>query len=129
MKLISHHQNQIFEIVEDLPEVGFYMYAYDSNGKNTHDFLQDTLQMAKECALENFGVPLDSWTTEQEVICCFCGNSLSFSDALQLKIIIDKNVDESKTFFSHRECLDKQLHKSVVRHPDLLANPDKSTTA
>ena len=65
MKLISQHNNQVFEIIEDLPKVGFYLYVYDSNGKNTYDYLQDTLQMAKECALEEFGVPIDSWITEQ----------------------------------------------------------------
>ena len=62
IKLFAKHNNQTFEIVEDLPGVGFYIYAYDSNGKNTHDHLQDTLQIAKECALEEFGVPLDGWT-------------------------------------------------------------------
>lgn len=66
MKLTSKYNNQTFEIVEDLPEVGFYVYAYDSQGKNTHDYLQDNLQKAKECALKQFGVPLDSWTAMQK---------------------------------------------------------------
>ena len=91
-----------------------------ARAKNTYDYIQDTLQMAKEYAFEKFGVPLDSWIIEQVVMCCFCGNSLSFSDAIQLTIIIDKNSGESQTIFSHKECLNKQLHKSVVRYTDLL---------
>ena len=66
MKLIAKYNNQTFEIVEDLPEVGFYIYAFDSLGKNTHDHLQDTEQKAKECALEEFVVPLDFWTSIPE---------------------------------------------------------------
>jgi hypothetical protein len=120
MKLVSHHNNQTFEIVEDLPEVGFYLYAYDSKGKNTHDYLQDTLQMAKEYAFEEFGVPLESWAMGQEVMCCFCGSSLSFYDAVQLRIMIDRYSDELQTLFTHKDCLNQQLHKSVVRHPELL---------
>lgn len=65
MKLVSKHNNQTFEIVEDKPEVGFYLYVYDTNGKNTHDYLQDTLQITKEFANKIFGVPLDSWKTMQ----------------------------------------------------------------
>ena len=64
LKLTTRHNNQTFEIIEDLPEVGFYLCVFDNNGKKTHDFLQDTLQMAKECAPKEFGVPRDSWTTE-----------------------------------------------------------------
>ena len=66
MKLEAKHNKQTFEIVKDLPEVGFYVYAFDSSGQCTHDYLQDTEQMAKECALYEFGVPIDSWTTKPE---------------------------------------------------------------
>lgn len=66
MKLISKYNNQTFEIVEDNPEVGFYLYVFDSNGKNTHDHLQDTLEITKKFAFEEFGVPLDSWASKQE---------------------------------------------------------------
>ena len=65
MTLISKHNNQTFEIVADQPEVGFYVYVYDNNGKNTHDYLQDTLHMAKEFAFKKFGVSIDSWTTKR----------------------------------------------------------------
>jgi hypothetical protein len=64
MKLNAKHNNMTFEIVEDSPEVGFYLLCYDSLGKNIHDYLQDNPKMAKELAWEQFGVPLDSWTEE-----------------------------------------------------------------
>lgn len=65
MKLVAKHNNQLFEIVEDLPEVGFYIYVYDSQGKNTHDHLQDTELIAKEFTFQEFGVPIDSWKVSE----------------------------------------------------------------
>ncbi len=63
MKVISkytHPQGLKFNIEHD-KNVGYYFYAYDANGINTHDYLQDTLSMAKEQALEDFGVPIELW--------------------------------------------------------------------
>lgn len=49
-------------ITDQKYEIGFYLYVNDDiTGKNTHDYLQDTLEAAKDQALEYFGVPLDSW--------------------------------------------------------------------
>ncbi len=39
--------------------VYYYVIAWDEG--YGYDDLQDTLEIAKECALEDFGVPLDSW--------------------------------------------------------------------
>jgi hypothetical protein len=64
MKLIAKYNKQIFEIIEDLPEVGFYIYVYDSDGNNTHDYLQVDLESAKRFALEAFAVPLEAWEEE-----------------------------------------------------------------
>ena len=66
MKLVAKHNRKTFEIVEDNPDVGFYLYVYDTNCKNTHDHLQDTLEITKEFAFEEFGVPLNSWTTAKD---------------------------------------------------------------
>jgi len=44
-----------FKIEEDV-SAGFYVYAFEGE-KCTHDSLQDTLALAKECAREEFGVP------------------------------------------------------------------------
>ena len=61
MKLIAEHNNKRFEIIEDLPEVGFYLLVFDNQNNCLFDFLQDTEKMAKEFALEKFQVPINSW--------------------------------------------------------------------
>jgi hypothetical protein len=48
-----------FEIEHD-EATGYYLYVYE-NDFCKYDYLQDTLQFAKEEALEEFGVPLDAW--------------------------------------------------------------------
>ena len=61
-------------IIEQDSQVGFYLYVYEqdspflddlrsSTGCWSHqqDHLQDTLKAAKNQALQDFGVPVDSW--------------------------------------------------------------------
>lgn len=36
------------------------------DGHNFYDDLQDTLEWAKDTALEEFGVPINSWIEEKE---------------------------------------------------------------
>jgi hypothetical protein len=67
MRLVAKYNNLTFEIVEDKPEVGFYLYVYDNQNKCIKDYLQDTEQMIKELAFEKFSVPLDSWTADDFV--------------------------------------------------------------
>ena len=45
--------------------IGYYLYVYNGD-RCTHDYLQDTLDLARECAFEMFGVPRESWTHEHE---------------------------------------------------------------
>lgn len=52
-------KNRYYEIKYD-PNVGFYFYVFE-NDKCIHDYLQDTLELAMECALEDFGVPKEAW--------------------------------------------------------------------
>ena len=40
---------------------GFYVCRFDRSSHSTHDYLQDTLPLAKQCALEEWGVPQDGW--------------------------------------------------------------------
>ena len=53
---------------------GYYLYVYEDYGlfdedrkatgtcsRHQQDHLQDTLEIAQDQALEDFGVPLDSW--------------------------------------------------------------------
>jgi hypothetical protein len=59
MILEASHRGRRFRIERNEP-AGFYVYAFDDE-HCTHDYLQDTLEMAKECALEEFGVPENAW--------------------------------------------------------------------
>jgi len=56
----SIQDNRIFRIEEDYPEVGAYLYVYE-NGRCIYDYLQDSTEMCKAFALEEFNVPIDSW--------------------------------------------------------------------
>ena len=57
--LHASHGGRAFKIEEDA-NAGFYVYAFEGD-RCTHDHLQDTLALAKECAREEFGVPEDAW--------------------------------------------------------------------
>jgi hypothetical protein len=57
--LQASHGGRTFKIEEDA-NVGFYVYAFEG-ARCTHDHLQDTLALAKECVREEFGVPEDAW--------------------------------------------------------------------
>ena len=46
--------------IEYNPSVGFYFYVFD-DGKCIRDYLQDTLEIAMECAWEGYGVPKNAW--------------------------------------------------------------------
>lgn len=48
-----------YEIEHDLV-AGFYLYVFE-NGKCIRDYLQDTLEVAMECARDDFGVTKDAW--------------------------------------------------------------------
>ncbi len=52
-------KHRYYEIKHD-PSVGFYLYVFE-NGKCICDYLQDTLELAMECAWEDFGVPKNAW--------------------------------------------------------------------
>jgi hypothetical protein len=46
----------------DLDIPGFYLYVYDGD-LCTHDYLQDTLQIAINLAFDEYNVPKDAWKT------------------------------------------------------------------
>jgi len=50
-----------FEIQGDFPQIGAYLYVWDEKGKGVYDHLQDSVEICKEQALEEYGVPLDEW--------------------------------------------------------------------
>ena len=59
MRLEAQHVRGRF-VIKHEPAVGYYVYAFDG-ARCTHDHLQDSLELAKECAREEFGVPEDTW--------------------------------------------------------------------
>jgi len=63
-RLIARHGVRTFVIHTDAPEVGWSLLVHEGE-RCTHDFLQDTLEIAKRQALEDFGVPQNSWVTSQ----------------------------------------------------------------
>ncbi len=56
----AEHEGLRFEIEEDLPLVGAYLYVFE--GENVlFDFLSENIDACRQVALEDFGVPIDSW--------------------------------------------------------------------
>ena len=53
------------------------------------------------------------------VMCCFCGDGIEYSSAVQLSMKVSPAAEEEQGFFCHPKCLDKVMHKSIPRHPDL----------
>lgn len=47
-------------IASEPGQYGYYFYVYE-NGRNTYDYLQDTLEIAMEQAFEQFAVPYEAW--------------------------------------------------------------------
>ena len=60
---ITTPKNMRFIIHRD-SRAGFYIYVFE-NGVGIADYLQDTLEIAKEFTLEEFGVPLDAWKQQE----------------------------------------------------------------
>jgi len=58
-RLKAKHDRINFLIEEDKPEVGAYLYVF--KGGAVYDYLQDSVKICQEQALEDFGVPLDAW--------------------------------------------------------------------
>ncbi len=56
----AEYESLRFEIEEDLPLVGAYLYVFE--GENVlFDFLSETIDACRQVALEDFGVPNDAW--------------------------------------------------------------------
>jgi len=52
-------KNRYFEIKYD-QLAGYYFYVFEDN-KCIRDYLQDTLEIAMECAWEDYGIPKNAW--------------------------------------------------------------------
>jgi hypothetical protein len=49
-----------FLITDHIPNFGSFLFVYE-NDFCTYDYFQNSIQFCKETALEEFGVPMDSW--------------------------------------------------------------------
>jgi hypothetical protein len=58
-RLRTELANRVFVIEQD-GRVGWYLYVY-AGERCTHDYVQDTLALAKSHAATQFGVPEDAW--------------------------------------------------------------------
>ena len=59
MILHASHDDRRFRI--EKTDAGYYLFVFERE-RCTHDYLQDTLVLAKECARERFGVPENGWS-------------------------------------------------------------------
>jgi hypothetical protein len=59
VRLVAERGAERFEIVEGAGE-GFYVYRWVGE-RSTHDYLQSSVEIAKDCALAEWGVPRESW--------------------------------------------------------------------
>ena len=58
--LTAIHKGNKFEIVQDKPEVGVYLYVYDDD-RCIRDELQNDIETCVEIAFEDYGVPKAIW--------------------------------------------------------------------
>lgn len=112
-KFISKHDNRTFIIDQDLPGVGFNVYAYDYNGKNTHDYNQDELEMVKCCALHEFGVPIDSWSEVHTANYTDMGFADSMGSKLK-KLVEDMLITDLKHYHLDNEKLKFDWSQSCI---------------
>jgi hypothetical protein len=62
--LCAIEESRFYNLADKTTSEHFYMYAWATN--EAYDYLQDTLEAAKDDALEYFGVPMDSWKEVEE---------------------------------------------------------------
>ncbi len=56
-----------FKIAEDLPDVGWYLYVYDENGKCVADHLQDDLETILDFAFDEYLIPKTYWVDSEAI--------------------------------------------------------------
>jgi hypothetical protein len=57
---IAYYGDKKYVIEPDLPEVGAYLRIYEG-GRDSADYLQDSIEACKCLAHDDFGIPIDSW--------------------------------------------------------------------
>ncbi len=62
MKIHYMEKGKLKAIIEEDVGIGFYLYIYNENGHCIADYLQDSLEIAKGQAEEEYFIPQNSWT-------------------------------------------------------------------
>jgi len=66
-------------------------------------------------------------TEDLDLSCCFCGQNLLFSQAIQISVCLTSNMEEVQGLYSHLNCFDNTLDASVPRLFNNLSNAERST--
>jgi hypothetical protein len=66
MTLIAEHQGTTGRIVQDRPDVGWYLYISLPTGQS-RDHLQDTKEIAVSQAEEEYGIPSSAWLITEQI--------------------------------------------------------------
>jgi hypothetical protein len=56
----------------------------------------------------------------ENVVCCFCGTSVKYINAVELIIKPNPYSDEKQTLYSHKTCLSNLIDVSIPIHPDIM---------
>ena len=62
MKIQYIEKEKLKATIEEDIGIGFYLYIYDEKGNCIADHLQDSLDIAKSQAEEEYCIPQNSWT-------------------------------------------------------------------
>ncbi len=57
---------------------------------------------------------MDGISNSEQVICCFCGESLNMEDAMMLIVYSNINNEEGQQLFCHKEHFIEKLDKSII---------------
>jgi hypothetical protein len=66
MTLVAEHQGTTARIVQDRPDVGWYLHISLPSGES-RDHLQDTKEIAVSQAEEDYGIPSSAWQITKEI--------------------------------------------------------------
>lgn len=67
MKIQYMEKGALKAKIEENLGIGFYLYIYDEKGNCIADHLQDSLELAKIQAEEEYSIPQNSWTLQADI--------------------------------------------------------------
>jgi len=67
MKMQYMEKGELKARIEENLGIGFYLYIYDEKGNCIADHLQDSLELAKNQAEEEYFIPQNSWMLQADI--------------------------------------------------------------